>query len=160
MSARDLGRRMRNVRRPKDRATGGTAMAGLPPATAIDAAREYAAIAHAARIELHEMVRAAGVIFGSGFQLAAEDLLEQHGEAHGEAVDMYEQARLISEEWMARRVEQHRLKVSQDAAELFRYRAYLMAARHQEARRRLRPDKTRPAWFVKSDDLFADEVPF
>lgn len=161
MSARDIAQRMRTVRRPKDRAhRHGTEMAAIAPATAIDAAREYAAIAHAARIELHAMIRAAGVIFGTGFQLAAEDLLEQHAEAHGEAVDMYEEARAVSDEWMRDRLAYLGREADARNAELLRYRAYLEAARIQESRRRLRPDKTRPAWFEKSADLFTEDGPF
>ena len=45
-------------------------------------------------------------------------------------------------------------------AELFRVRAYLQAARHQEQRRRIPKDKARPAWFAKSGDLFDDGDPF
>lgn len=160
MTARDLSRQMRNVRRPKDRANRGQQMATISPATPIDAAREYADIARAARLELHEMVRAAGVIFGSGFQLAAEDLLEQHAEAHGEAIDMYEEARAMADEWMRERTRRQMEEADDRRAELLRYRAYLDAARHDEARRRLRPGKTRPAWFEKSSDLFDDEAPF
>lgn len=165
MSARDLAIRLRNVRRPKfdlDGEPGHHARhkgyAALPPASALAAAREYASIVHDGRRVLADMIRATGVMFGIPTQLVYEDLLEQLGEAIGEAIDMYEQARYELDRALRAEAQAHVDARDELRADIERTRAILTTAWEAEAGRRLRPGAERPAWFEAAGNVV--EVPF
>lgn len=144
--------RVLHRQRPDDTREG-SILASYSPPTAAEMADKYRELAQRAAMDLQRRIKGLEGLFGGEVAQPLDAAAEELREAFYAALDQHELARHITGAYVARLREQH-------AAELLRYRAYLGSARHQEARRRLRGGAERPAWYVKSEDLFYEDGPF
>lgn len=133
--------------RPED--TRSAAYVASSTSSAIDMASKYRELAGRAAQDVSRRLRGLEGLFGEDVARPIDAAVEELREMFYAALDMHE-------------LDRHDRDRSADElrAELLRYHAYLGAARRQEARRRLRGDAERPAWYVQAEDLFADEAPF
>lgn len=137
--------------RPEDNRSG-TYTAERKP-SAIDLVPKYRELAQRAAQDLNRRIRGLEGLFGEDVARPLEGAAEELREMFYAALEMHEIAHHDRDLYLTRLRSQH-------AAAILRYHAYLGSARHQEARRRLRGGAERPAWYVKSEDLFAEGDPF
>lgn len=140
--------RLLHRQRPED-TRDGMAFARSSKPTAIEMAEKYRELAGRAAMDLQRRIRGLEGLFGEDVGRPIDAAAEEFRELFYASFDQF----ALAHHDRDRHDEEVR-------AELLRYRAYLQAARHQEMRRRIPKDKTRPAWFLKSDDLFDDRARF
>lgn len=128
--------------------------------SAIDLVPKYRELAQRAAQDLNRRIRGIEGLFGEDAARPLEAAAEELREMFYGALEMHELAHHNRDEYVTRLRSEHSAELHKLRAELLRYHAYLGAARRQEARRRLRGDAERPAWYVQAEDLFADEAPF
>jgi hypothetical protein len=128
--------------------------------SAIDLVPKYRELAQRAAQDLNRRIRGIEGLFGEDVARPLEAATEELREMFYAALEMHDLAHHHRDEYVTRLRTQQAADVAELRAEVLRYRAYLGAARHQEARRRLRSGAERPAWYVKAEDLFDDEAPF
>ncbi len=152
-AARALSRK-----RPEDNRTGTYTTERNP--SAIDLVPQYRELAQRAAQDLARRIRGIEGLFGEDVARPLEAAAEELREMFYGALEMHELAHHHRDQYVARLRNEHATALHNHHAEVLRYHAYLGAARHQEARRRLRGEAKRPAWYLKSDDLFAEGEPF
>lgn len=144
--------------RPEDNRAG-TYTAERKP-SAIDLVPKYRELAQRAAQDLNRRIRGIEGLFGEDAARPLEAAAEELREMFYGALEMHELAHHNRDEYVTRLRSEHSAELHKLRAELLRYHAYLGAARRQEARRRLRGDAERPAWYVQAEDLFDDGDPF
>lgn len=144
--------------RPEDTRSAAYVASSKP--SAIDMASKYRELAGRAAQDVSRRLRGLEGLFGEDVARPIDAAVEELREMFYAALDMHELAHHNRDEYVTRLRSEHSAELHKLRAELLRYHAYLGAARRQEARRRLRGDAERPAWYVQAEDLFADEAPF
>lgn len=124
--------------------------------SAIELVPKYRELAQRAAQDLNRRIRGIEGLFGEDAARPIEAAAEELREMFYAALEMHELAHHNRDEYVTRLRSEHSAELHKLRAELLRYHAYLDAARHQEARRRLRGGAERPAWYLQAEDLFPD----